>query len=87
MVAGVALARFGATDGHPLLGVIGGVQTTIGAVVLLWASRNGDVLHNPAFPASAVPQVAVARFVGTATIAFTGTALLLAIVVSVSRLV
>lgn len=87
MVAGIALARFAATDGHPILGVIGGVQTTTGAAVLLWASRNSDLLHNPAYPASAVPQVNVARFVGIATVVFTGTALVLAIAVSISRLV
>jgi len=83
MVIGVALARFTSSEGPPLLGAFGVATTVGGATLLLWASRNHALLHDPARPASAVPQVELARSVGLATVGVTGLAFVLAVVLSV----
>lgn len=82
MVIGVALARFASSEGPPALGSVGIATTVAGGMLLLWASRNHALLHDPARPASAVPQVELARLVGVAAVAVTGGAFVLAVVFS-----
>lgn len=74
IVAGVALARYTTTDSHPLLSVTGVAEILGGGLLLLWATRNSDLLHNPDFPASAVPQVGLTRLIGTTTTLFSACA-------------
>lgn len=77
MVAGLALARYAASEHGALLGSTGILQTAAGAALLVWASRNEDLLHNPARPASAVPQIGLTRVVGLVNLFFTALALAL----------
>ena len=83
MVAGLVLARYAAKEHGALLGSVGVLQTAAGATLLLWASRNDELLHNPARPASAVPQVWLTRVVGLVNLVFIAFALVLVGVVSV----
>ena len=84
MATGVVLARFASGEGPAVLGSFGVVVVLGGAALLLWANRNHALLHDPTKPASAVPQVELARLVGAASVAVTGIALVLAVVLSLT---
>ena len=85
MVAGVALARFAAVDAHLAVTTIGFAQVLAGGILLLWAGRHHDELHNPAFPASAVPKLALARTIGIGTVSFTTFAFGLVVLIALGR--
>lgn len=85
MVGGLALARYASISGHVLFGVAGILQTAGGGALLFWAGINHDELHSPATPASAVPQVALARLVGIGTVVFTVTAAVLVLLLALDR--
>lgn len=85
MVAGVAMARYAAVDGHIILSVGGVAETCGGGALLYWAGRHDDQLHNPAEPVSAVPQLGLSRIVGAGTVAFTGMSLVLAILIVIGQ--
>lgn len=78
MVAGLVLDRYAAAEHGLLLGSVGIVETVAGAALLLWASRNDELLHNPDRPASAVPQVRLTRAVGLVNLVFITFAFVLA---------
>ena len=82
MVAGLVLVRYAENEQGALLGSVGVLQTASGAALLLWASRNDDLLHNPDRPANAVPQVWLTRVVGLVNLVFIAFALVLVGVVS-----
>ena len=82
MVAGVVLARYAASSVHFTLGFVGVLQTFSGGVLLAWAGRHDDDLHNPALPASAVPQVRLTSLIGLLTVIFTSASLGLAILIT-----
>ena len=86
MVAGLALDRYAAKEHGLLLGSVGIVQTAAGAMLLLWASRNDKLLHDPSRPASAIPQVWLTRVVGMGNLIFVGLAFTVVLVVSVVKL-
>jgi hypothetical protein len=79
MVAGVILARHAAQDIHFTIGLIGVAQTVAGGLVLAWALRHDQDLHDPDAPARAIVQVGMTRLIGLATVLFTGTGLVLAL--------
>lgn len=81
MVAGVVLARYAATSVHYAVGFLGVLQTAGGGLLLGWAGRHDHELHSASTPESAVPQVALTRIIGMATVVFSGTALVLAILI------
>jgi uncharacterized membrane protein YidH (DUF202 family) len=84
MVAGVVLARYGASEVHLSVGVLGIAETVAGGLLLFWAGRNDDELHSPATPAHAVPQVALTRSIGALTVVFCAIALIVAVAFSFS---
>ncbi|MGF1596892.1 MAG: DUF202 domain-containing protein [Acidimicrobiales bacterium] len=81
MVSGLVLVRFAELNGLIRLSGIGVIETVGGGLLLWWAARHDDELHNPAAPASAVPRVGQARVMGLSTVAFTSVSLLIALVV------
>lgn len=86
MVAGTILAREAATSLHFAFGLIGVAQVVSGGLLLAWAGRHHTQLHDPAAPSRSVPQVALARMVGLATMGFSGVALVLGVISVVARL-
>ena len=85
MVAGIVFARYAATDGHVLLSAAGLAETAGGGVLLVWAGRHNDLLHDFLAPITSVPQVNLTRAVGLGTVVFTGLALVLAVVLILDR--
>ena len=84
MVAGVLLARYAAQDGYLLFALAGMTQTAAGGAVLVWAgvsaedpAPGGDQQRPRASPAAV-------RVVGSVVVAFTTTALALAVVVAIA---
>ncbi len=86
MVAGLVLDRYAAKEHGLVLGSVGILETVAGAALLLWASRNDQLLHDPSRPASAVPQVWLTRAVGLTNLVFIGFAFVLAGVGSLTGL-
>ena len=80
MVAGVILARYAAEASHPGVALIGFLQVAAGAAVLVWAGWHYDELHGPLRRGAPVVHPTAARFVGLSTVAFSGSALVVAIV-------
>lgn len=85
MVAGIALARYAAIDGHVFLSAAGIAQTAGGGWLLVWAGRHSDLLHDLLSPTTVVTQVNLTRAVGIGTVLFTGVSLVLAIVLILAR--
>jgi uncharacterized membrane protein YidH (DUF202 family) len=75
MVAGTLLARYGATDGAPVIGVLGLLQVGFGGGLLMWAGDHYDDLHGPLRRGVNPSHPLAARVVGAATTAGTFTAL------------
>ncbi len=87
IVAGIVLARHTTRGGWVPSSALDVAFTTVGvgqimggSLLLLWAVRNDRMLHDPALPASAVPQAGLTRAVGLATAVFTALAVVFAIV-------
>jgi uncharacterized membrane protein YidH (DUF202 family) len=85
MVAGTILARYAAIGAHPLLAFVGLLQLGFGGALLVWAGSHYDQLHGPLRANNPVVHPTAARLVGLTTVGFTGTALMLAIVITVTR--
>ncbi|MDH3226603.1 MAG: DUF202 domain-containing protein [Thermoleophilia bacterium] len=85
MIVGILLARFAAVDGHLAIAGVGLLQTVFGGGVLVWAGWNYEELHGPRGPHLGLARPGAAHLVGASTVAFTGTVLLLATLVVVSR--
>lgn len=81
MVAGLILARYASIDANYVVGSAGIFQTAAGGLLLVWAGRNNQMLHDPDMPASAVPQVTLTRLIGAGTVLFTGASLTLAVII------
>lgn len=84
MVAGVVLARYGAQSVHFTIGLFGVAETAAGGMLLAWAGSHDAELHDPARPASAVPQVGLTRLIGLVTLGFATAALALAMLIALS---
>lgn len=85
MVAGLVLARFTATEGFWLLAAGGMVQVVFGSVLLVWSGSHYEELHGVLRDGSDVVHPSAARWVGLATIAGTGTGLVSAVIVVLTR--
>jgi uncharacterized membrane protein YidH (DUF202 family) len=81
MVAGLVLSRFAAIEGFWLLAAGGMGQVTFGAVLLVWSGAHYEELHGALRLGTDVVHPSAARWVGLATIAGTGTALIAAVIV------
>lgn len=84
MVAGVLLARYAAETVHYTVATIGVGQVVVGAVILLWAGRHYDDLHGPLRAGESPVHPTAARIVGLATVAFTGLALVLSLMIALA---
>jgi len=80
MVAGIVLARYAASDAHAFVSAVGIAQTVGGGVLLVWAGRHNEQLHDLLSPAPVVPQVNLTRAIGLSAVVFTGASLGLAVV-------
>lgn len=67
MVAGALLARYGATDGHPLFATVGVVQVAFGGLLLAWSGRHYEDLHGPLRAGRNPSHPTAIRVVGFAT--------------------
>lgn len=83
MVAGVLLARHAAAALHPAWASIGLAAVVFGAVLLVWAGRHYDDLHGPLRAGENPAHPLAVRLVGLASVAFTGAALVVALVIAV----
>ena len=81
MVAGVLMARYAAESVHLLFAVVGVSQVVVGAATLVWTGRHYDELHGPLRAGQSPVHPTAARIVGVGTIAFTGSATVLALVI------
>jgi uncharacterized membrane protein YidH (DUF202 family) len=85
MAAGLLLSRFAATEAMWLLAIGGMAQVTLGALLLVWAGAHYEELHGPLRVGGDVVHPAAVRWVGRATIASTGAALVAALFATLSR--
>ena len=72
MVAGILLARFTATDGHPSLSVVGLGVTVFGGILLVWAGVHYEALHGPLRDGDPIVHPTAARTVGIVTVLVSG---------------
>ncbi len=79
IVMGVLLARYAAIEKVWPIAFIGVLQTLAGATVLVWAGKHYDALHAPLRQGDGVVHPRAAAAVGLMTVAFTGTAFVLAL--------
>jgi hypothetical protein len=79
MVMGLLLARYAALVGAWPVAFIGVLQTVAGSSVLVWTGKHYDALHAPLQQGDGVVHPRAAATVGLMTIAFTGTAFVLAL--------
>lgn len=84
MIAGVLLARYAAQDAHPALVLPGVGMVLMGSGVLVWAGVHYEALHDLLRTGDSVTHPAAARVVGLATVAFTVTAFVLALLVIIA---
>lgn len=85
MVAGVLLARYAAQTVHYVIAFVGVAQVVVGGVLLVWSGRHYDDLHGPLRAGTSPVHPTAARVVGVATVAFSGIALVLAILITLGR--
>ncbi len=82
MVAGAILGRYASSHGHFALGTLGVMWVVVGGVVLLWAARHYEDLHGPLRAGETPANPTVTRLVGISTVAFSGVALILAVLLT-----
>ncbi len=85
MVAGLLLSRFAATEGYWLLAAGGMTEVVFGAALLVWSGAHYEDLHGALRQGADVVHPVAARWVGLTTIAGTGTGLVAAVVVTLTR--
>lgn len=85
MVAGVLLARYAAESLHFAFALAGLAQVVAGGVLLLWSARHYEDLHGPLRAGESPIHPTAAQVVGMSTIAFTGAAMILALVIALGR--
>ena len=83
MVAGVLLARYAAETTYYVFAGVGLLQVVTGSLILLWSGRHYDDLHGPLRAGVSPVHPTAARVIGVGSIAFTGIAMLLALIVAV----
>lgn len=81
MVAGTLLARYAATDAHPMLAVLGVLQVAFGGGLLMWSGRHYEELHGPLSGGQNPSHPLAIRVVGFATTLGVGLAMALALLV------
>jgi len=83
MVAGVLFIRHATINSHPVVSVVGLLQTLLGAAVLVWTGLNYDDLGHQLRDETSVTRHAATSFLGLATLLFIGASLVLTIVIAV----
>lgn len=81
VVAGMVLLRYAVVESMWFIVFVGLVQTVIGAALLVWTGFHYEQLHGALRRGDDVIHPSAARLVGLSTVACTGAALLLAILV------
>lgn len=81
MVAGTLLAR-NAADVHIALGAAGVAQVLLGAALLIWTGLHYEQLHASLRRGESPVHPRATRIIGMTTMAFTGFATVLAVVIS-----
>lgn len=81
MVAGTLLAR-SAADVHIALGAAGVAQVLLGASLLIWTGLHYEQLHAPLRRGESPVHPGATRIIGMTTMAFTGFATVMAVVIS-----
>ena len=84
MVAGILLARYAAESLHFVFAFVGIGQVVVGAAILVWSGRHYENLHGRLRAGETPVHPAAVTLVGVGSIIFTGTATVLAIVISLS---
>mgnify|MGYP001817761503 CR=1 FL=1 len=84
MVAGVLMARYASEELHFAFAFIGLGQVVVGAGLLLWSARHYEELHGPLRAGESPVHPTAAQVVGLATVVFTGSGLLLAVIIAVT---
>jgi len=82
MVAGVLFGRYAAQELHLVFAVIGVLQLFVGAALLVWSGMHYEELHGRLRRNQSPVHPAAARVVGLATVVFSGSGLILAIVIA-----
>ena len=85
MVAGVLMARYAAQADHYLLSSVGVAQVVLGSILLVWTGRHYDELHGPLRSGVSPVHPTAARRIGLATVVFSASGVLIAIVVVFDR--
>jgi uncharacterized membrane protein YidH (DUF202 family) len=85
MAAGLVLSRFAASEALWLLAIAGMAQVVLGAVLLVWSGAHYEELHGPLRVGGDVVHPSAVRWVGRATIASTGAALVAAVFATLAR--
>lgn len=80
MVAGALLARYGATDQHPIFATLGVIQVAFGGALLAWSGRHYEELHGPLRDGHNPSHPLAIRVVGFATTLGIGLAVMMAAV-------
>ena len=84
MVAGILMARYASLSLHFVFAFIGLAQVAVGAALLLWSAKHYDDLHGPLRSGESPIHPTATRVVGTGAIFFTGSGLVLAMVIAVT---
>lgn len=85
MAAGLVLSRFTAIEGLWLFAVGALAQVALGAVLLVWSGAHYEELHGPLRVGGDVVHPGAVRWVGRATVAATGAALVAAVIAVATR--
>lgn len=84
MVAGVLIARYASQSLHFAFAFVGLAQVVVGAGLLVWSARHYEDLHGPLRSGESPIHPTATRLVGLTVIAFTGAALALSIIITLT---
>ena len=84
MTAGVVFARYAAGNAPFVFAVMGLLQTAAGAWLLVWSAAHYEDLHGRVREGESVVHPFITRWVGLGTVALTGMASIVAIVVKLT---
>ena len=82
MVAGVIFVRQAAINSYSVVGLVGMLQTLLGAALLVWAGLNYEDLGHQLREETSVTRHTATSLLGLATLVFIGASLILTIVIA-----